>query len=68
MEAVEADAQKARWVEKIERDMKRLDIKSNAEFLFRLRYPSEAMVAMNEKLLESFREAGFDFLAGSDAK
>ena len=41
--------------------MKSLGIRSNAEFLFRLRYPQRVMVGMNAELAESLREAGFDF-------
>ena len=49
--------------------MKTLDIKSNAEFLFKLRYPQRIMVGMNPQLLEAMREAGFeafDAVAGGE--
>ncbi|KPJ59776.1 MAG: hypothetical protein AMJ46_09800 [Latescibacteria bacterium DG_63] len=62
VEAVEADKQQSeRWVETVKEEMKRLEIKSNAEFLFKLRYPAEDMVKMNEGLFRSFKNAGFDF-------
>ncbi len=60
-EAVEADGQQdGGWVEDAKARMDRLGIKSNAEFLFRLRYPSELMIELNEDLVRDFREAGFD--------
>jgi nitroreductase len=62
VEAVEADKQQTEsWVASIKEEMKKLEIKSNAEFLFRLRYPSGEMVKMNEGLFRSFKEAGFGF-------
>jgi len=63
VEFVEAEKQgDIDWVELTRNEMKTLAIKNNAEFLFRLRYPSEAMIALNNEILSSFRKAGFDFL------
>jgi len=61
-EVVEADRQNNQgWVEFVKEEMKKLEIKNNAQFLFKLRYPSEAMVKMNENLIRAFKNAGFDF-------
>jgi len=49
------------WVEDAKERMKKLDIKSNAEFLFNLRYPQRLMVGMNSRLTSALRKAGFDF-------
>jgi FMN reductase [NAD(P)H] len=62
VESVEADRQDdLGWVERAKDRMKTLDIKSNAEFLFKLRYPQRIMVGMNSQILEAMREAGFVF-------
>jgi nitroreductase len=62
VEAVEADKQQTdSWVASVKEEMKKLEIKSNAEFLFKLRYPADKMVKMNEGLFRSFKNAGFDF-------
>jgi len=62
IEAVERDRQDGPgWVEDVKKRMKKLDIKSNAEFLFNLRYPQRMMVGMNSRLIASLRKAGFDF-------
>ncbi len=62
VEVVEADRQQdLGWLEDAKERMKRLDIKSNAEFLFNLRYPQKLMVGMNSRLIASLRKAGFDF-------
>lgn len=62
VEVVEADGQQDdRWTDEAVDRMGKLAIRSNAEFLFRLRYPQRAMLAMNGRFLESLREAGFDF-------
>lgn len=41
--------------------MKKLNIANNAQFLFKLRYPSEVMVKLNEGVFEAFSSAGYDF-------
>jgi hypothetical protein len=62
IEAVEADKQQDEsWVEDVKERMERLSIKSNAEFLFKLRYPTPLMARMNHRMLKAFRAAGFDF-------
>jgi nitroreductase len=62
VEVLEADKQhEERWSERAKQRMKSLGIKSNAEFLFRLRYPQRVMMGMNADLAEELREAGFDF-------
>lgn len=62
IEAVERDRQDGPgWVEDAKKRMKKLDIKSNAEFLFNLRYPQRLMVGMNSRLMSALRSAGFDF-------
>jgi FMN reductase [NAD(P)H] len=62
VEAIEADKQgNLGRVEYIKAQLDKLAIKSNAEFLFKVRYPSEAMVELNEEITGSFRNAGFDF-------
>lgn len=62
VEVVEADKQQDdAWTEHARSRMEKLAIKSNAEFLFRLRYPQRTMLAMNAGFLDSLREAGFSF-------
>ncbi len=62
IESVERDRQDGPgWVEDTKERMKKLDIRSNAEFLFNLRYPQRLMVGMNSRLIASLRKAGFDF-------
>lgn len=64
IEAVEAEKQqKPEWadIESIRKEMKKLNIKNNAQFLFKLRYPSEEMIKLNATLIGAFKNAGFDF-------
>jgi len=62
IEAVERDRQDGPgWVADAVERMKKLDVKSNAEFLFNLRYPQRLMVGMNSRLIDAMRKAGFDF-------
>ena len=63
IEVVEADKQQDQksWTELVKEEMRKLEIRNNAQFLFKLRYPSEVMVKMNENLVRAFRNAGFDF-------
>ncbi|MCK4410368.1 MAG: nitroreductase family protein [Candidatus Eisenbacteria sp.] len=62
VEVVEADRQQdLGWVEDAKERMEKLGIKSNAEFLFNLRYPQRVMVGMNSRLIASLNKAGFDF-------
>lgn len=62
VEVVEADRQQdGDWTESAKRRMRDLGIRNNADFLFRLRYPTDAMVAANGRLAESLARAGFSF-------
>jgi FMN reductase [NAD(P)H] len=67
IEAVERDRQEQGegWVDHVKERMKKLEIKSNAEFLFNLRYPADLMVGLNEEMVEAFKDAGFDVALGS---
>ena len=51
----------AGWKDRAKRRMKSLGIKSNAEFLFKLRYPQRVMVGMTADRAAALRAAGFDF-------
>ena len=64
VEAVEANKQeKHPWadLESIKKELEKLNIKNNAQFLFRFRYPADEMVKLNEDLIKAFRNAGFEF-------
>lgn len=64
VEALEAEKQqKPEWAdpEWIKNEMKKLNIKNNAQFLFKFRYPSDSMIQMNQELIRSLKNAGFDF-------
>lgn len=63
IEVVEADKQQDQksWTELVKEEMKKLEIINNAQFLFKLRYPSEVMVKIKKNLVRAFRNAGFDF-------
>ena len=64
VEVVEADSQAdTGWIDRARERMDRLHIRSHAEFLFRLRYPTDVFVRMNRRVAEAIRDAGFDFLA-----
>ncbi len=61
VEAVEADRQETpAWVEAYRERMTELAIKNNAEFLFKLRYPSDRMVELKAEEIAAFKRAGFD--------
>jgi nitroreductase len=61
VEAVEADKQDTpAWVASYREKMKTLGIKNNAEFLFKLRYPSDRMVEFKAEEIATFKNAGFD--------
>lgn len=63
MEVVEADKQQDEsWVDRAKEEMKRLEIKNSAQFLFKLRYPSETLINLNEDLIHALRDGGFGFL------
>jgi len=62
IEVIEASKQQGdRWLQLAKKRLKRLEIMNHAQFLFKLRYPTKAMVGMNEKLIKSFKNAGFNF-------
>jgi nitroreductase len=61
VEALEADRQETPiYLERVKREMKRLDVQNNAQFLFKVRYPAKVMVQMNQRIKESFKNAGFE--------
>lgn len=61
IEALEAEKQEtSRFLDRVKKEMKRLDIQNNAQFLFRVRYPAKVMVRMNQRIKESIKNAGFD--------
>ncbi|MHA2182834.1 MAG: nitroreductase family protein [Promethearchaeota archaeon] len=60
IESAKQDSDK--WLKSAKRRMKKLGIKNHAQFLFNLRYPTKAMVDMNEYIIQDFREAGFNFI------
>jgi nitroreductase len=64
IEAVEAEKLGAKgFVAQVEKEMQKLEIKNNAEFLFKLRYPTDVMVTYNREMIESMKRSGFDFLS-----
>jgi nitroreductase len=63
VEALEADKlDTSRYVDRVKKEMKRLDIQNNAQFLFKVRYPAKVMVRMNQRIKQSLKNAGFDIL------
>ncbi|MGB2982015.1 MAG: nitroreductase family protein [Candidatus Zixiibacteriota bacterium] len=63
VEVLEAKKQeRPKWAdpEWVKKELKKLDVKNNAQFLFRFRYPSDELLRMNETLIEAFKNAGFD--------
>ena len=62
VEAVEADKQQEdKWTEWVKEEIKKLEIKNNAQFLFKLRYPTDRMMKENKELFLALRKAGFVF-------
>jgi len=62
VEALEADKlEMSNYVDRVKKEMKRLDIQNNAQFLFKIRYPAKVMVRMNQRIKQSFKNAGFEF-------
>jgi hypothetical protein len=69
IETIEADKQGADgWTEWAVSAMTKLEIRNNAEFLFKLRYPNDVMVKMNRHLFHSFKNAGFDFFVEPESQ
>lgn len=61
IEALEAEKQEEhKFFERVKKEMKRLDIQNNAQFLFKVRYPTKVMVRMNQRIKESIKNAGFE--------
>lgn len=61
VEALEAERLEApQYLERAKKEMKRLEIQNNAQFLFKVRYPSKVMVRLNQRLAKSFQKAGFE--------
>lgn len=61
VEVMEAERQgETGWIEHAKERMEKLGIKSSAEFLFKLRYPTDLMAGLNRRLIEAYKEAGFD--------
>jgi FMN reductase [NAD(P)H] len=61
IEVIEAEAQgETGQIDMALERMKQLEIRNNAQFLFRLRYPADLMVRLNELVVGSFMNAGFD--------
>ncbi|MGB7063070.1 MAG: nitroreductase family protein [Candidatus Zixiibacteriota bacterium] len=63
VEVLEAKKQEGpEWAdpEWVKRELIKLEIKNNAQFLFRFRYPSDDLLGMNQSLIEAFKNAGFD--------
>jgi len=50
-------------IEQIKKEMERLELKNHAQFLFKLRYPADTMVQLNEQIIRSIKNAGFDFFS-----
>ncbi|MFX0073783.1 MAG: nitroreductase family protein [Candidatus Hermodarchaeota archaeon] len=63
VEALEYDKQlNGNMVKRVKERIEKFSVKNPAQFLFNLRYPSKAMVAMNKKLFRELKEAGFEFI------
>ncbi len=61
IEVIEASKQhKTSWIKLVKQMMKKLEIRNHAQFLFKLRYPSKAMVELNKKQIQAFKNAGFN--------
>ncbi|NIT36131.1 MAG: hypothetical protein GTN49_06485 [candidate division Zixibacteria bacterium] len=61
VEAVEAGEQgEEGWLERSRERMTKLAVKSNAEFVFKVRYRADLMVENNAEAIGTFRNAGFD--------
>lgn len=63
IEALEARKQEEdKLLERVKKEMKRLEIQNNAQFLFKVRYPTKVMVRMNHRIAQSLRNARFQIL------
>lgn len=62
IEVLEANKQESgNWLKLVKMRIKSLDIQNHAQFLFKLKYPSEAMVKQSELLFKQMSNAGFKF-------
>ena len=62
IEVLEANKQESgNWLKLVKKRIKSLGIQNHAQFLFKLRYPTEAMVKQTELLFQQMRNAGFKF-------
>ena len=64
IEATEANKQeKPDWadLDSVKKELVKLNIKNNAQFLFKYKYPSDEMVKMNEGFIGALKNAGFEF-------
>jgi len=62
IEVLEANKQgSGNWLKLVKKRIKSLNIQNHAQFLFKLRYPTEAMVKQTELLFQQMRNAGFEF-------
>ena len=55
--------EESQFLAEVKKEMQRLDIRNNAQFLFNYQYPSHVMRRMNAQLLQSFINAGFEMFA-----
>ncbi len=63
IEALEARKQEEdKFLERVKKEMKRFEIQNNAQFLFKVRYPTKVMVRMNHRIAQSLRNARFQIL------
>ncbi|MEM3112639.1 MAG: nitroreductase family protein [Candidatus Anstonellales archaeon] len=61
VEALEAEKlDKPNYLDRVKKEMARLEIQNNAQFLFKIRYPTKVMVRMNQRLKQSFKNGGFE--------
>jgi nitroreductase len=64
IEVIEASKQGSRWLDLTKKRVKRFGIQNHAQFLFELRYPTEAMVKFNNEQIQAFKRAGYNFFSG----
>jgi len=62
IEVLEANKQESgNWLKLVKKRMKSLDIQNHSQFLFKLRYPTKAMVKQTELIFQQMKNAGFKF-------
>lgn len=67
VELVEAELQGEKtWPKLARARARRLQVASNAQFLFELRYPSDGLLRASRRLVESLDRAGFPVTAGGE--